>query len=201
MLNVLRPHFVQAWHNARDHVRMRTLLGAAVTRGRQGAAGLVVLTDPPHELIPGTLVALYRYFGRPTHTSPLPLGVERWLAGQRTRLEHEGPIELFRPLVAEGGGRRVTLRYLPAPGAEPDALLLGEQEPIPRRANLESLGFTAREAEIVQCVMKGDTNAAIAATLGVAPATVKKHLENIYGKLGVGGRGRLTAFMTDVLDR
>jgi len=103
--------------------------------------------------------------------------------------------------VAEWGGHRVTLRYLPAPGAEPDALLLGEQERTPRQADLESLGLTARESEIVLCVMSGDTNASIARTLGVAPATVKKHLENIYAKVGVRGRGRLTAFMTDVLDR
>jgi DNA-binding CsgD family transcriptional regulator len=201
VLNVLRPHFVQAWHNARDRERMRSFLGVAVAAAEQGASGLVVLSDPPHELIPGTLVALYRYFGRPTHTSPLPARVDRWLAGQRTRLERESSIELLKPLVAEGGGHRVTLRYLPAPGTEPDALLLGEQERTPRRANLESLGLTAREAEIVQCVMSGDTNASIARTLGEAPATVKKHLENIYAKLGVRGRGRLTAFMTDVLDR
>jgi len=201
VLNVLRPHFVQAWHNARDRARMRSLLGAAVTAAERGAAGLVVLTDPPHELIPGTLVVLYRYFGRPTRSSPLPARVERWLDGQRTRLEHEGSIELLKPLVAEWGGHRVTLRYLPAPGAEPDALLLGEQERTPRQADLESLGLTARESEIVLCVMSGDTNASIARTLGVAPATVKKHLENIYAKVGVRGRGRLTAFMTDVLDR
>jgi len=110
-------------------------------------------------------------------------------------------MELLRPLVVERGGHRVVLRYLPAPGGDPGALLLREQLESPRRQTLEALGLTAREAEIVQCVMGGDTNASIAGTLGVAPATVKKHLENIYRKLGVRGRGRLTAFMTDVLDR
>jgi ATP/maltotriose-dependent transcriptional regulator MalT len=63
------------------------------------------------------------------------------------------------------------------------------------------LGLTAREAEIVTCVVSGASNASIAEALAVAPATVKKHLENIYAKLGVRGRGRLTAFVTDVLDR
>jgi DNA-binding CsgD family transcriptional regulator len=35
----------------------------------------------------------------------------------------------------------------------------------------------------------------------ISSATVKKHLENVYAKLGVKGRGELTAFVHDVLDR
>jgi DNA-binding CsgD family transcriptional regulator len=201
VFNLLRPHFVQAWHNARDRRHMRALLGAAVSASEPGAAGLLVMSDPPQELIPGTLVSLYRYFGRPTHTSPLPARVERWLANERGRLHDEDTLELLKPLVGESGGHRIVLRYLPAPGDQPGALLLREQARIPRRQSLESLGLSAREAEIVECVISGATNASIGETLHVSPATVKKHLENIYAKLGVRGRGRLTAFVIDVVDR
>jgi DNA-binding CsgD family transcriptional regulator len=48
--------------------------------------------------------------------------------------------------------------------------------------------LTAREREIVKLAGQGKTNAQIAAELWVAPSTVKKHLENSYAKLGVGGR-------------
>lgn len=48
--------------------------------------------------------------------------------------------------------------------------------------------LTPREREIVALVARGKTNAEIAAELWVAPSTVKKHLENVYGKLGVGRR-------------
>lgn len=48
--------------------------------------------------------------------------------------------------------------------------------------------LTPREREIVYLVAEGKTNAQIATQLWVAPSTVKKHLENIYAKLGVGGR-------------
>lgn len=48
--------------------------------------------------------------------------------------------------------------------------------------------LTPREREIVELVAEGKTNAQIAGQLWVAPSTVKKHLENIYAKLGVGGR-------------
>lgn len=48
--------------------------------------------------------------------------------------------------------------------------------------------LTTREREIVGLVAEGKTNAEIAAQLWVAPSTVKKHLENVYEKLGVSGR-------------
>lgn len=48
--------------------------------------------------------------------------------------------------------------------------------------------LTAREREIVQLVSQGKTNTQIAAELWVSPSTVKKHLEHVYVKLGVGRR-------------
>lgn len=59
--------------------------------------------------------------------------------------------------------------------------------------------LTAREREILASVAEGKTNAEIAADLWVTPATVKKHLENVYVKFGVGSRAaaasRLQAFV------
>lgn len=48
--------------------------------------------------------------------------------------------------------------------------------------------LTPREREIVELVAEGKTNAQVATLLWVAPSTVKKHLEHVYEKLGVGGR-------------
>lgn len=48
--------------------------------------------------------------------------------------------------------------------------------------------LTPREREVVFLVAGGKTNAQIAAQLWVTPATVKKHLENVYAKLGVSSR-------------
>lgn len=48
--------------------------------------------------------------------------------------------------------------------------------------------LTPREREVVELVAEGKTNAQIAAQLWVAPSTVKKHLEHVYEKLGVGRR-------------
>ena len=56
-----------------------------------------------------------------------------------------------------------------------------------RRATARA-ALTPREREVLDIVATGATNAAVAQTLVVSPATVKKHLDNIYAKLGVGSR-------------
>lgn len=48
--------------------------------------------------------------------------------------------------------------------------------------------LTPREAEILELVAAGLTNAAIAERLWISPGTVKKHLDNVYAKLGVANR-------------
>ena len=48
--------------------------------------------------------------------------------------------------------------------------------------------LTTRESEIVDLLAAGKTNAEIAELLWIAPGTVRKHLENVYRKLGVTNR-------------
>ena len=51
-----------------------------------------------------------------------------------------------------------------------------------------ALGLTRRESEVLAWVAEGKTNAETAELLSIAPGTVKKHLDHIYEKLGVGSR-------------
>jgi DNA-binding CsgD family transcriptional regulator len=48
--------------------------------------------------------------------------------------------------------------------------------------------LTAREREILGWVARGKTNPEIARVLWISPGTVRKHLENVYDKLGVHTR-------------
>jgi DNA-binding CsgD family transcriptional regulator len=48
--------------------------------------------------------------------------------------------------------------------------------------------LSVRENEVLDLVASGATNAQIAERLWISPATVKKHLENVYAKLEVGSR-------------
>jgi DNA-binding NarL/FixJ family response regulator len=75
-----------------------------------------------------------------------------------------------------------------------DALLrvvteLGRREA--RAATTQSL--TEREAEVARLAAKGMRNRDIALTLGVSESTVKMHLGNVFGKLGIDSRAALAA--------
>jgi DNA-binding NarL/FixJ family response regulator len=51
-----------------------------------------------------------------------------------------------------------------------------------------TVGITVREAQILEQVARGRSNVEVAAALNLAPGTVKKHLDNIFEKLGVHNR-------------
>lgn len=61
-----------------------------------------------------------------------------------------------------------------------------EKEPTINIADNDIL--TGRENEILICIIKGYSNKEIADKLFVSENTVKKHLNNIYSKLGVSRR-------------
>jgi len=56
------------------------------------------------------------------------------------------------------------------------------------QATMQAFGLTLRESEVLYWVAKGKTNRDIGDILGSSPATVKKHLERVYEKLGVETR-------------
>lgn len=62
-----------------------------------------------------------------------------------------------------------------------------------RRGELEPLGLTAREVEILQLAANGLSGPRIAEHLVISPATVKTHFENVYAKLGVPDRAAAVA--------
>lgn len=59
--------------------------------------------------------------------------------------------------------------------------------------------LTMREAEVLYWVVKGKTNRDIGDILGSSPATVKKHLERVYVKLGVETRTAAAGLATNRL--
>lgn len=73
-------------------------------------------------------------------------------------------------------------------GRQELAMLRGRPVAVPVAGEL-----TKREREILEMVAQGKTNAGIAEILWIAPSTVKKHLENVYKKLGVPSRAAAVA--------
>lgn len=58
----------------------------------------------------------------------------------------------------------------------------------------KTFGLTGRELEVVTLITEGSTNKHIALTFGISEETVKRHLTNIFNKLGVGNRLELALF-------
>jgi DNA-binding CsgD family transcriptional regulator len=66
-------------------------------------------------------------------------------------------------------------------------LAVARRNPSPALATA-SEALTPREREVLELVAEGRTNAEIAASLWISPGTVRRHLENIFEKLGVHTR-------------
>lgn len=70
--------------------------------------------------------------------------------------------------------------------------ILGRDDPrLPRSS--AALGITPRQAMVLALVAQGRTNAQIAAVLSLSPNTVRKHLENAYGRMNVHSRSEAIA--------
>lgn len=73
-------------------------------------------------------------------------------------------------------------------GAEPDLRRLD------RPARTAPGGLTERESEVLTLAAAGKTNREIAAELVLSEHTVRRHLQNVFGKLGVSSRAAATAY-------
>jgi DNA-binding CsgD family transcriptional regulator len=77
-------------------------------------------------------------------------------------------------------------------GAAPDMVRV---EALTRKeATSAAAGLTAREVEVLRLVATGKSNREIATALVVSDHTVRRHLQNIFDKLGVSSRAAATAF-------
>jgi DNA-binding CsgD family transcriptional regulator len=169
VLELLQPHLAACYTAARDR-----RLAAALTLGENVSGALLVLSpsnridfaDPNAERL------LTRYFERES-SGRLPDEIEAWLKCRSRRFDTAGSLPSpDLPLTVDRNGSRLLVRRVG------HLLLLKEEDAL----------LTKREREIVDLVAEGRTNGEIAVVLTVAPATVRKHLENIYVKLGVHTR-------------
>jgi DNA-binding CsgD family transcriptional regulator len=202
VLNLLRPHLAQAFEHSKERDRVRAVL--STMSGAMAADGthMVLLGDVPTDGTPGSLMLLYRYFGAPGARDPFPTRVSHWLDAQRRRLITGGqgaPPGILRPLTRERAGQQLVLRYLPGGPSCVETLLINERSGPASPPELEQLGLTHREAEVLSFLGSGATNAEIATALHISAGTVKKHLDNVYRKLGVRGRIQAVAMATALL--
>jgi DNA-binding CsgD family transcriptional regulator len=164
VLDHLKPHLERMWRQART----RRLLGgalAALEQAEEGERrGMILLgRGPSVEFASRPARRLLREFFAHADPVRLPPAVEAWFDGGAGT-----------PLVLQRGERRLTIDHVRG------ALLFDESR--------DALPLTAREREIVSWIARGKTNAEIAALLWISPLTVRRHLENVFAKLGVRTR-------------
>jgi len=110
--------------------------------------------------------------------------------------EPEGYIRLF---LDEGGPMVTLLRQAYARSSVPDyvATLLsacGDQAmAAPSRPDSLAEPLTERELAVLRLLVGGLSNTAIAQKLVITAGTVKRHINSIYGKLGVQSRAQAVA--------
>jgi DNA-binding CsgD family transcriptional regulator len=174
VVDLLRPHFVQL----EDAARLRRL-AATLARGAGPAGARVVLNRANRiELATARARTLLDRYDLQPRGARLPLDVETWLA---------------RP--AGGGG---ALRF--ARGGRSLVVECVESEQRVLALREEAAGtelITEREREVLALVAEGHSNGEIAAALWIAPGTVRKHLDNVYAKLGVSTRTAAASRLRD----
>lgn len=205
----VEPHEVLA--RIRAHLEIRRLQGELEARNRELAREValrreaedqlqqsldqaVIIAGPDHAIQFCTRLAWHlveRYFG-PKVLTTLPQALAAWV-------EDDGSDE---PFVREQRGGRLTVRRFSERGASGAVMLLLEEKvDLAGPEPLQALGLTPREAEVLFWLTQGKTSPEIGVILGAALNTVKKHVQNVFQKLGVENRTAAAVRALDVLGR
>jgi DNA-binding CsgD family transcriptional regulator len=175
VLDCLQPHFARLWRAAQTRRTLRAALASLESASEHDPRGVIVVgrSGRIDYASPAARRLLREYFGS-QHSAELPPTLADWV--------DSGAKGSSWPR----GDRRLTIDRVG------DALMLGETR--------GAVGLTEREREVLALVAKGKTNAEIAETLWITPSTVRKHLENVYAKLGVRTRTAAAARFLGALD-
>lgn len=127
------------------------------------------------------------YFG--SEGPRAPTEVLAWLQREVSRIDQQPHPAEPPPLIITRGAGRLSFALHQAIGDGEWLLVLHEaNDASVVEALSHAFKLTAKEAEVLYWVVQGKTNRDIGDILGSSPATVKKHLEHVYAKLGVETR-------------
>lgn len=189
LLNFLQPHLIQAYENVNCWQQLQqqlTQLQQSLDR-----AGIVFLDSYGQVQLLTSQAGTWLRSYFPTHNSfsQLPEQLQSWVKHQLSQLKAKHNLPAPRlPLCVQQGERKLIVRLVIDQLGARYFLLLAEERVIPLLSTLELLGLTQREAEVLLGIIQGKDNKAIALELSIHVSTARKHLENIYRKLGVQSR-------------
>jgi DNA-binding CsgD family transcriptional regulator len=201
VLDLVRPHLVQAWRNAgvlsrwQDDLRM---LGAGAEASLRCAV-MVIGDGAIRYASPRALELCTRYFGGTA--AQVPATIDEWLRGRERKSSgiaaRVGTPDA--PLVVRSGHHRLSIHCAGRNAGSGMVLLLEEDPADEPAAALTVLGLSQREAQVLMWVARGKTSAEAAAILGVTRRAIDKHLEHVFEKLGVENRTAAAGIALEIL--
>ncbi|MCY7368364.1 MAG: helix-turn-helix transcriptional regulator [Chamaesiphon sp.] len=198
ILNLLRPHLFQAYTNAQKFRQLEQ--NACQLQELLDDLGTIVLNTEGRiiSIAPQAIIWLETYFIKSSYCTQIPDHLWSWVKHQVDYLAHKPCLDkVCRLLRVQKNGRELTVRLI----LESDLryLLLLEEQTLSSFDFLKFLGLSQRETEVLQWLMQGKDNKYIAVQLTIKVSTVRKHLENIYLKLGVRSRAEAISYALDKL--
>lgn len=175
VLDLLQPHLARLWQAAKTRRLLKAALAELDRLDEHESRGVVLLGvgDEVEFASPPARRLLREFFA--ATGGELPVALVDWLDAGADQ-----------PLIRRRGERQLVVKRAA------DSLLLEERQ--------QDVQLTARERDVLSWVARGKTNAEIAERLWLAPSTVRKHLENVYAKLGVNTRTAAVARFLGLVD-
>lgn len=185
-----------AFQSAAELARRTTRMLGATTKVSADARGApapgavlceLIVAAPNGEILEGDKAARW-FFGKTLERPPgaarafLPQAVRAWLERQSANGTTGGALLELHEI-----DRRVVVTLCRC-NAGRYFLLVREESAQVATERLQSLGLSAREAEVMHWICEGKTNPEIAAILNITIHTANRHAEHIFAKLGVDNR-------------
>ncbi len=193
ILKLLRPHLFQAYNNAQKYNQLQQ--SSDKLQQSLDYLGVIVLDIEGRVLsiAPQAIIWIESYFSKSACLDRLPDHLWSWAKHQITSNTNTGIATACLPLRIEQSGRELTIRLVIDP-SRAGYLLLLEEQTLSSLNSLELLGLSQRETEVLALIMQGKDNKSISIQMNIRIGTTRKHLENIYLKLGVQSRTEAVAY-------
>ncbi len=182
ILNLTRPHLIQAYRNVQARERAGRLIEAL--RGGVDASGEAIA------IVDGGVVT---FASRGAREQLCALGWDEGATPPASLIEPGPTGRLWDPLLMRGADGNVVVRRLPSGAHDSFAVIFERHGAHLSNAALRGLGLSPREAEVLRLLARGQGTQAICKEMGISPRTVHKHTERIHAKLGTHDRAQAIA--------
>ncbi len=182
VLNLTRPHLIQAYRNVQARERAGRLI-EALRRGMDASSEAIAVVE-------GGAISFASNAARERLRA---LGWREGAAAPEPLLAPGPTGRLWDPLLAASSEGNLVIRRLPSGGRDSFVAVFERPRVELGEAALRGLGLSPRESQVLRLLARGRATRQVAAEMGISPRTVHKHTERIHAKLGTHDRAQAIA--------